>query len=134
MPQSFRMKLRVRLSETDSLGVVYYGQYLTYFDLVRLEMLRKAGITLSFLKTRRLGFVAAESNCRYLSSARFDDVLSLGVKISKIGNSSVEYVHEIRKGKSTVARGKVTDVLVGSTGQPVKIPPDVRERLSRYAG
>ena len=128
----FTMEVRVRLSETDALGVVYYGQYLTYFDISRLELLRAAGATIGFLKKRGLGFVAAESRCRYLSSARFDEVLTLSVHVSRVGSSSVEYAHLVKRGGKKVAEGKVTDVMVGKGGKPTKIPQDVRERLLRY--
>jgi acyl-CoA thioester hydrolase len=133
MPRRFHMDIRVRLSETDAIGVVYYGQYLTYFDISRLELLRKAGITPEFLNRRKLKFVAAESTCKYLSSARFDEVLTLGVKVARIGDSSVVYSHEIRRGRTKIAEGKVIDVLIGKDGQPAKFPDDVRKRLTRFA-
>ena len=128
----FRTTLRVRLSETDALGVVYYGQYFTYFDLARLEMLRSAGITLASLKRKGLAFVAAEVSCRYLASARFDEELKLSVAVSKIGRTSVEYSHRIAHGKREVAEGRVTDVLVGQDGKPAKLTEDLKRRLAKY--
>ena len=132
MTKMFSVSHRVRLSETDALGVVYYGQYLTYFDVSRLELLRDAGITLQFLKERGLGFVAAEAVCRYRSSAKFDDVLTLRVKVERIGRSSVVYSHEVRDGERTVAEGRVTDVMVGRDGRPLPIDRDIRDRLSKH--
>jgi acyl-CoA thioester hydrolase len=125
------MDVRVRLDETDALGVVYYGRYLAYFDISRLEMLRKAGITLPYLRKRKLGFVAAEATCRYLESARMDDLLTLKVKVARIGESSITYSHEISRGRTTIARGSVTDVMV-SAGRPARIPEDMKERLSGF--
>src|SRR5579863_1835018 len=125
----FSIQTRVRLSETDALGVVYYGQYFTYFDMSRLEMLRSIGVTLAFLRKRKLGFVAADASCRFSESARFDELLSLGVKVSRIGGSSVTYSHRVRRGSKTIAEGKVTDVLVDEDGKPVQIPTDIRARL-----
>lgn len=132
MPRPHLTKVRVRLAETDALGVVYYGNYLGFFDIARLEMLREVGIDLSFLKRRGLGFVAAESSCRYLSSAKFDDLLTLEVRVSRVGGSSVTYEHKISKGRTRVAEGRVTDVLVGLGGKPARIPDDIRERLLRF--
>lgn len=133
MPKTFSMTHRVRLSETDALGVVYYGQYFTYFDVSRLELLREIGINLSFLERRELGFMAAEALCRYRSSAKFDDVLTLNVGIEGIGRSSVVYAHRIARGRVTIAEGRVTDVMVRSDRRPVEIAPDIRSRLSKYA-
>jgi acyl-CoA thioester hydrolase len=127
------MDVRVRLVETDALGVVYYGQYFAYFDISRLEMLRKLGITLDYLRQKNFLFVAAEALCRYRSSARFDDVLTLGVRVERVGSSSVTYAHEITKGGVVLAEGKVTDVLVGEGGKPSKITDEMREMLQRYS-
>lgn len=126
------MAIRVRLSETDALGVVYYGQYFSYFDLARLEMLRKAGITLEFLRRRKLGFVAAKAACRYLSSLKFDDKFTVRVEVARLGNASVEYRHTITKGRKRIAEGEVTDVMVKDVGGAAKIPEDIRKRLLRF--
>jgi acyl-CoA thioester hydrolase len=126
------MDLRVRLDETDALGVVYYGRYLAYFDISRLEMLREAGITLPYLRKRRLGFVAAQASCKYVESAKLDEKLTLKVKVARIGSASITYSHEIKRGRAMIALGSVTDVMVGGTGRPTKIPIDMREKLSRY--
>jgi acyl-CoA thioester hydrolase len=127
--ESFSIKVRVRLSETDALGVVYYGNYFAYFDVSRMELLRSAGLNPGYLTERRLGFVAAESSCRYLSSARFDDYLTLRVWIERVGRSSVTYHHVIMKGRTKVAEGRVTDVMVDREGEPTEIPTEVRKRL-----
>jgi acyl-CoA thioester hydrolase len=133
MPGSFRMSVRVRLAETDALGVVYYGQYFGYFDIARLEMLREAGMTPKLLRMRKLGFVAGESSCRYHASARFDDVLTLEVKVARVGGSSVVYAHRITRGRTRIADGRVTDILVGADGKPTRITKEMRRRLERYA-
>ncbi|MBI3840942.1 MAG: acyl-CoA thioesterase [Thaumarchaeota archaeon] len=125
------MDVRVRLSETDALGVVYYGQYFTYFDVARLEMLRRAGVTLVFLRRKKLGFVAAKAVCRYVSSAKLDDLLTLEAAVAKIGTTSVVYSHRIWKGKKAVAEGEVTDVLVGADGKPKGIPAGMRAQLMK---
>jgi acyl-CoA thioester hydrolase len=131
MGRPFRTTARVRLSETDALGVVYFGQYLTYFDVSRMEMLRKVGITYQYLKRRKLGFVAGHVRCSYHSSARFDDLLSLEVWVARIGKTSVTYEHRIARGKTILAEGAVTDVLVGENGRPSSIQGELRRRLSK---
>lgn len=128
----FKASIRVRISETDFLGVVYYGHYYTYFDVARLEMLRSLGIGPSILTSRGLGFVAAESSCTYHASARFDDLLIVRVEVIRIGNKSVTYVHTITKGRKRIAEGMVTDVMVDRTGRPKRIPADIGKKLSRH--
>lgn len=128
-PGAFTTTTRVRLSETDALGVVYYGQYFTYFDLSRLEMLRSLGITPAFLRKRKVGFVAAGATCRFRDSARFDELLSLTARVAKVGGSSVTYSHRISRAKTTIAEGEVTDVLM-KAGRPERIPEDIRSMLT----
>ena len=126
-------KLRVRLSETDTLGVVYYGNYFTYFDVARLELLRELGITDELLKSHGVTFVAAEACCKYYSSARFDDLLEVRTWISKLGNSSVRYEHVITRDGEKIVEGYVVDVMVeGNSRKPHPIPEEIRDKLSRY--
>lgn len=127
----FEMSVRVRLSETDALGMVYYARYYHYFDLSRVELLRTAGLTLRWLRERELQFVCAESFCRYFGSARFDDELVLKVGISRLGSSSVTYFHEVFRGRRRLAEGRVVDVLVDHKGKPAKMPLELRKRLAR---
>ncbi|HXW36304.1 MAG TPA: thioesterase family protein [Nitrososphaerales archaeon] len=129
----FESKTRVRLSDTDAQGVVYYGRYYDYFDVSRLEMCRRVGVTVSALGKRGLMFVAAESACTYEGSAKFDDELTLRVGISRLGRSSVTYAHSILRGKRILARGTVVDVMVDDKGEPSLIPEDVRKKLSRFS-
>ncbi|MDV3293147.1 MAG: acyl-CoA thioesterase [Nitrososphaerales archaeon] len=128
----FRTRVRVRISETDFLGVVYYGNYYTYFDVARLEMLRSSGIAPSILSRRGLGFVAAESSCTYHASARFDDLLTVAVEIIRIGDKSVTYMHTITKGRKRIAEGTVTDVMVDRAGRPKRMPEDIGKKLSHF--
>jgi conserved hypothetical protein TIGR00051 len=126
-------KIRVRLSETDCLGIVYYANYFVYFDMARIELLRSIGITNKEMEKRGLTFVCAEASCKYLSSLEFDELITVITWIEKLGNSSIIYRHSILKenGKEA-AQGYVRDVLVDKTGKPVIIPEDWRISLGKY--
>ncbi|MDJ0269950.1 MAG: acyl-CoA thioesterase [Aigarchaeota archaeon] len=134
MEQRHVTRLRVRLSETDTLGIVYYGQYFVYFDVARLELLRELGITSDYLQRLGLHFVAAEASCRYFGSARFDELLQVKTWISKLGNSSIRYEHIIERENDgqKLVHGFVVDVLVDADGRPVSLPAEMREKLSKY--
>ena len=127
-------QVRVRLSETDAKGVVYYAQYFVYFDVARLELLRFARVDAGLMGRRRLRFVAAEAACRFRASAKFQDVLDLKVGIRKLGQSSVVFAHEIRRvlDHRLLAEGHIADVLVDGKGKPAVIPEDIRKKLSRF--
>ncbi len=127
-------QIRVRLSETDAKGVVYYAQYFVYFDVARQELLRIARVDLKTMERRRLRFVAAEAACKYRASAKFQELLDLHVYIKKLGRSSVIFAHEIRRTKDgrLLAEGYIADVLVDSKGKPARIPSDIREKLRGF--
>ncbi len=126
------LTLRVRLKETDALGVVYYSNYFTYLDIARLELLRTLRVTPEYLASVGLQFVAAHASCRYHGSAHFDEIINIQTWISDIGRRSVSYRHKIRREKNNelLVVGEVTDVLVDAEQNPARLPDDLTERLT----
>ncbi len=128
------MQVRVRLSETDAKGVMYYAQYFVYFDVARLELLRAAGLDGKTMDRRRLWFAAVEANCKYHASAKFQDLLDLEAGVKKLGRSSIVFEHKIRRAKDRrlLAEGHIVDVLIDGRGRPKPFPEFLRKKLSRY--
>jgi acyl-CoA thioester hydrolase len=125
-------RLRVRLSETDKNGVVYYSQYFVYFDVAKSNFLRHEGLDPIGLGDKRLRLLAAETGCTYHAPAQFDDSLAVRVWVRKVGNSSVVFDLEVRRGKATLAEGYLVNVLVDAGGKPVRLPEVARVRLARH--
>ncbi len=86
-PFRFAVYTRVAFSDTDAQGVVYYGRYLPYFDLARTEYHRRLGE----VGVNRAEFVMRASTVEYHAPARFDDLLEVFVRISRVGTTSVTY-------------------------------------------
>jgi acyl-CoA thioester hydrolase len=86
-PFRFAVHTRVAFSDTDAQGVVYYGRYLPYFDLARTEYHRRLGE----VGVNRAEFVMRASSVEYHAPARFDDLLEVFVRITRIGTTSVTY-------------------------------------------
>lgn len=124
--------IRVRLSETDTLGVVYYSNYFVYFDVARIEFLRDIGIDNEKLKSKGFKFFCLEARCNYLAPLRFDDLIKVKTWIEKIGEKSIVYRHLILKEEKKIAEGYIVDVLVDSEDRPVNIPQEWKEKLSKY--
>ena len=80
---------RVGFSDTDAQGIVYYGRYMPYFDLARVEYHRHLGM--SFARHREREFVMRANTIDYLAPARFDDLIEVFVRVSRIGRTSVTY-------------------------------------------
>jgi acyl-CoA thioester hydrolase len=80
---------RVGFSDTDAQGVVYYGRYMPYFDLARVEYLRHLGMFRSERQEHEP--VMRACTVEYLAPARFDDLIEIFVRVSRIGRTSVTY-------------------------------------------
>ncbi|MDA4129023.1 MAG: acyl-CoA thioesterase [Thaumarchaeota archaeon] len=130
----FKTLTRVRLSETDAKGVVYYAQYFVYFDVARLELFRHLLLRHDVLRKTHQKFAAAEAECKYVESARFDEVLELNVGVSRIGRSSITFLHKVKRVKDgrTIATGRVVDVLLDARSRPAELPEIVKTRLNKY--
>ncbi|RJQ65354.1 MAG: acyl-CoA thioesterase [Desulfobacteraceae bacterium] len=89
---SFFHSLRVRYAETDAQGVVFNAHYLTWFDTAITEYLRDTGYSYKELFTSRdLDFHLVKATVEYLRPIGFDDVVEVGVRVARIGNSSVTF-------------------------------------------
>jgi acyl-CoA thioester hydrolase len=88
-PFKFSAFARVGFSDTDAQGIVYYGRYLPYFDLARVEYERHLGL----LRREAIGkdFVMRASSVVYEAPARFDDLLEVFVRVKRIGVTSITY-------------------------------------------
>jgi len=87
-PFKYSAFTRVGFSDTDAQGIVYYGRYLPYFDLARVEYHRNLGMLR--LETEH-EFVMRASDIEYLAPARFDDLLEVFIRVSRIGRTSATY-------------------------------------------
>ncbi len=88
-PFRYAAYLRVGFSETDAQGVVYYGRYMPYFDLARTEYHRHLGR----VALGDVDFAMRALSVEYVAPARFDDLLEVFVRVSRIGTTSITYDH-----------------------------------------
>jgi acyl-CoA thioester hydrolase len=87
--------VRVRYKDTDTMSVVYYGNYLTYFEVGRVEYLRAAGWPMSEVD-RRVHLPVVEAHVRYLRPARLDELLEISARVSERRRASFTFSYEIR--------------------------------------
>ena len=120
--------IRVRYAETDKMGVVYYANYLVWFEVGRTEWLRDRGWTYAEMEANGMKLPVIGAQCEYLRSARYDEAIVLrttGVMHSAV---RVEFLYEVLKEDGTVAaRGSTMHAAVGDHGRPCRMPERVRE-------
>jgi len=123
--------LRVRYSETDAQGVVNNANYLSYFEVGRVEWMRAAGMPYGELERRGLGFLVVEARVRYVRPAVFDDELTVRARIADLGRASFSFGYEVLRGAETLATGQTRHVCVDLASKgPRRIPPDVLALVS----
>jgi acyl-CoA thioester hydrolase len=133
-PFKYSALARVWFSDTDAQGVVYYGRYLPYFDNARTEYHRHLGGP-GRLEDAEL--VMRASHVDYLAPARFDDLIEVFVRISRIGRTSVTYDLAAYRlpDETLMVQATQTLVLVAlETRRPTPVPSSFRETIRAFEG
>lgn len=118
-----RTSLRVRYKDTDCMKVVYYGNYLTYFEVGRVEFLREQGLPISEVD-RRIHMPVVEATVRYVRPARLDDLLDVRCWISERKRASFRFGYEIRnEADEVVATGSTLHACLDpGTSRMIAVP------------
>lgn len=126
-----RLPIRIYYEDTDCGGVVYYANYLKYFERGRTEFLRELGVSLPKLRDRGFLFVVRKAEIEYLAPCRYDDLVSLETELTAATGATVTFTHSVKKdGLETEAvRGVVTLAAVVSDGKPTRLPAELRAAL-----
>jgi acyl-CoA thioester hydrolase len=122
--------IRVRYAETDQMGIVYYGNYLTWFEIGRVELCRQFGLEYKKMETEDDSFiVVAEAHCRYKKPARFDDVLAVRTRVTQSQRRTLRFGYEILNKTSgeLLATGETLHVICDSRGRPKSLPEKYRK-------
>lgn len=117
--------VRVRYKDTDQMGVVYHGNYFTYFEIGRVEYLRDRGMTYKDMEQHDDShIVVVEAQCRFLRPARYDDVLRIRTHVSRAQRRTLRFSYEIVSDATgeLLARGETTHVVCNKAGRPKALP------------
>src|SRR5580700_1775223 len=122
-------RVRVRYAETDQMGVVYHANYLVWFEVGRVEMIRQMGISYKDMeRDEGCGIAVAEVTARYKVPARYDDELAIRTTVRAVRGSLIRFGYEVVR----VADGAL--LCVGETVHVV-VGKDMKRRLlpEKYA-
>jgi len=134
-PFKYSSYTRVGFSDTDAQGIVYYGRYLPYFDLARVEYSRHLGLLRYDLGACE--FVMRACEVLYEAPARFDDLLEVFVRTKRIGRTSITSAYEALRVPDDVVMctAEQTLVLVDLAGRrPVPVPEAYRRAIETFEG
>jgi acyl-CoA thioester hydrolase len=134
-PFKYSSFTRVGFSDTDAQGIVYYGRYLPYFDAARVEYHRHLDLLEKDAREHEL--VMRASTIEYLAPARFDDLIEVFVRVSRIGRTSVTYECAAYRADDDVlmVTAQQTLVLVDLAQRRARpIPDELRQRVHDFEG
>ena len=134
-PAVFTWPVRVYWEDTDAGGIVFYANYLKFFERARTEWLRSLGVAQGRLKEEAGGmFVVSETSVRYLAPARLDDELLVTAQLQESGRASLIIVQEARRGTTLLAIGTIRIGWVdAATLRPARIPDAILEVIQKKA-
>jgi acyl-CoA thioester hydrolase len=131
MPTVFDWTVRVYYEDTDAGGIVFYANYLKFFERARTEWLRAAGIgQQELLDTDGMAFVVKNANIDYVAPARLDDEIRLTTSIEKLGRASVQFVQQAWRGEQLLTTANVKVGCVDAkTMRPRSLPDAVAAKM-----
>ncbi len=129
MPFTAQIDYRVPYADSDQMGVVYYANFLVYFERVRNEILRGAGYTYREMEADGLQLPVLEAHCEYKSPARYDDLLSIRGSASALGRTRIKVNCEVWREGTLLATGHTIHACISvDKKRPVRLPKPLQEQ------
>jgi acyl-CoA thioester hydrolase len=129
----FQARQRVIYGDTDQMGVVYYANYLRYFEHARNELFRAQGGTYRAFEAEGLMLPVVEVAVRYRAPALYDDLLLINTEISDASRVRLTFVYEVRREgeDSVLCSGHTVHACVTTAGKPARLPEHVVKLVTR---
>jgi acyl-CoA thioester hydrolase len=125
-------EIKVRVSETDLLGVVYYGNFFTYFEVARFDYLASCGCSSEEISNFLKNSYILEAHCIYKSPARVLDIITLEIDVYQIREKTFRFTYRVKKQSSgdLIAEGYTVGVFVDASGKSIPIPKWFRKKIA----
>lgn len=127
-------QIRVRYAETDQMSYVYYGNYAMYYEVGRVEALRQLGFEYKKLEEQGIMMPVHDLECKYLSPAKYDELLTITVIIRESPKVRMIFEYEVNNEQGVlVNKGKTTLVFINmETNRPCRAPQELTDVLNPY--
>jgi len=134
MPSVFTWTVRVYYEDTDAGGIVYYANYLKFYERARTEWLRSLGIDQHALREQEGAlFVVRSAGVDYLASARLDDEVKLTLRVDKLGQASVRFTQQAWRGDTLLSSADVKVGCIDAVTMRPRPLPDLAAAKMRAA-
>ncbi|MDY7033418.1 MAG: YbgC/FadM family acyl-CoA thioesterase [Thermodesulfobacteriota bacterium] len=126
------MEIRIYYEDTDCGGVVYYANYLKYFERARTEFIRERGLSLMDYMSEGTSFIVVRAEVDYKSPGRYNDVITITTSVSEVSGASftMEYTVLRKEDGKLLASGMTRLASINKEGKPTRLPKNLMETLS----
>jgi acyl-CoA thioester hydrolase len=133
MQRRFRHRIRVRFSDCDPQGVLFYANHLTYFDIAMTELWREAIGPYGEMTAAGVDTVVAEASVRYRAPVPFDEEVEVSAEVTRLGTTAMTTRLQISFDGTVCSEGELRHVFVSAGGnEKTEIPAEVRAGLEPY--
>jgi len=122
MSLEHEIEIRVRYSETDAMGFLHHGNYFSYFEMGRTELLRAQGGNYRLMEEAGLYMVVVNVECKYRKPARYDDVLTLKTRVARVTPAKIEHEYRVFRASELLAEARSTLACIDRSGAVQRIP------------
>jgi len=125
-------KIRVRYKDTDRLGVVYYGNYLTYFEIGRAEYMRDLGYPYSRVESEGFNLVVTEAAAKYHGNVGYDSLVTVRTAITEARGARMRFDYKVLgEDGNLLVSGHTVHGCINANKKPSRIPPELMEILRK---
>ncbi|MCK5578563.1 MAG: acyl-CoA thioesterase [Planctomycetes bacterium] len=127
------MEIKIYYEDTDCGGVVYYANYLKYFERARTEYLAEQGMHPRDLQARGIFFMVATANVKYHAPSRYGEVLVIDTRISGVGQASFTFIYKVteKKSRRLIVEGETKMVTVDTNQKLKRLEQSLKEQLQK---
>ena len=125
-------RVRVRYAETDQMGVVYYANYLVWFEIGRTDLLRQNGWSYREMEVEGYSLPVIDAQCAYKASAKYDDEIEVRTSGGMVSPVRVKFSYEVVRAadRTVLATGSTVHATLDRDGKPCRLPERVRALFS----
>lgn len=121
-----RYEYQIIFGDTDQMGVVYYANYLRFFEGARASYWRALGKSYKDLEDAQIAMPVIEAHCNYKSPSRYEDLIAVETAVADVRGASLRFVYEVKRGPTLLAEGYTRHAVIGPNGRPRALPDFMR--------
>ncbi len=133
---SYQHQIRVRYAETDQMGYVYYGNYASYYEVARTEMLRSTGVSYKELEDIGVMLPVTDLSSKYLKAAKYDDLITINIYIREKPGIRIKFEYELFNEAGELLNTGFTQLVFVDMekGRPCKPPQVFVDKMAPFFG